>query len=226
MITVKTTNNTYNVPTNFDELEWNKYLQLINSQNENVIRRLVISTGISEDELLQLSISDLKFVCEIVSYTDVLFVAESFGNIEIDLNIGAESYGKLELARQAIMQSGSWILASVKVVQTYLNEDISNYQLPLAMAKSKAVFEKLNEFLTKYKKLYEGETEDVEVMAGVEVFNKFGSFPTIDRLAIAYGKSHDEVLEMPAEIVMTKLLYDLEQNEYNEKLMKLKSKLK
>jgi hypothetical protein len=223
MITVKTNKNTYEVPTNFDELTWNKYVALVAASDGNIIERLKVATGITEDELLELSITDLKTIAEITCYTDILFVAEKYGGIELDINIGKETYGKLELARQAIIQSGNWVKASQKVGLVYLNEDISEYQLPLAMAKIKTVFELLNEFLTKFKKLYEGETEAEEEMAGVEVFRRFGSFPTIDRLAITYGITHDEVLEMPAEIVMTKLLYDLEKAEYDERLMKIKT---
>ena len=226
MITVKTNKNAYEVPTNFDELTWNKYVALVNVSDGNIIERLKVATGITEDELLELSITDLKTIAEISCYTDILFVAEKYGGIELDINIGKETYGKLELARQAIIQSGSWVKAAQKVGLVYLNEDISEYQLPLAMAKIKTVFELLNEFLTKFKKLYEGETEAEEELAGVEVFRRFGSFPTIDRLAITYGITHDEVLEMPAEIVYTKLLYDLESSEYQEKLHKIKSAIK
>jgi hypothetical protein len=211
------------VPTNFDELTWNKYVALVAASDGNIIERLKVATGITEDELLELSITDLKTIAEISCYTDILFVAEKYGGIELDINIGKETYGKLEKARQAIIQSGNWVKAARQVGLVYLNEDISDYQLPLAMAKIKTVFELLNEFLTKFKKLYEGETEAEEEIAGVEVFRKFGSFPTIDRLAIVYGKSHDEVLDMPAEIVMTKLLYDLEKAEYDERLMKIKT---
>jgi hypothetical protein len=223
MITIKTNQNTYEVPTNFDELTWNKYVALVTASTGNIIERLKASTGITEDELLEFSMSDLKALAEITAYTDILYVAEAYGGIEIDLNIGKETYGKLESARQAIIQSGNWVKAGQKVGMVYLNEDISEYQLPLAMAKIKTVFILLNEFLTKFKKLYEGETEAEEEIAGVEVFRRFGSFPTIDRLAIAYGRTHDEVLEMPAEIVMTKLLYDLEKAEYDERLMKIKT---
>jgi hypothetical protein len=223
MITIKTNQNTYEVPTNFDELTWNKYVALVTASTGNIIERLKASTGISEDELLEFSMSDLNTLAEITIYTDILYVAEAYGGIEIDLNIGKETYGKLESARQAIIQSGNWVKAGQKVGMVYLNEDISELPLPLAMAKIKTVFILLNEFLTKFKKLYESETEAEEEMAGVEVFRRFGSFPTIDRLAIAYGRTHDEVLEMPAEIVMTKLLYDLEKAEYDERLMKIKT---
>ncbi len=223
MITIKTNTNVYEVPTNFDELNWKQYVQLVSQQDGNVIQRLVAATGITEDELLNLSITDMQAVCECVTFTDVLFIAEAYGGLTIDFNIGKESYGDLEKARQAIMNSGNWVKAAQQVGLIYLKEDITDYQLPLAMAKIKSVFELLNDFLGKFKKLYEGETEAEEEMAGVEVFRRFGSFPTIDRLAITYGITHDEVLAMPAEIVMTKLLYDLEKAEYDERLMKIKT---
>lgn len=223
MIKIKTQNSQYDVPTNFDEINWTKYVQIIKMADENIIKRLINITGINEDELLNLSVSDFIKICETVSFTDITFVAERYATGKVELNIGKEKYGYLEIARQEIIQSKNWVLAGQKVVLTYLKEDISLLPLPIAMGKVKSLFELINEFLDKFKKLYDGEVEAEEVMAGVEVFNKFGAFPTIDRLAIAYGKTHDEVLEMPAEIVMTKLLYDMEKNEYQERLMKIKS---
>jgi superfamily II DNA or RNA helicase len=93
-----------------------------------------------------------------------------------------------------------------------------------AMRQSKATNKKLGYIVVPlFIEQKKGETEAEEEMAGVEVFRRFGSFPTIDRLAITYGITHDEVLEMPAEIVMTKLLYDLEKAEYDERLMKIKT---
>jgi hypothetical protein len=213
----------YNIPTNFDEWTWAQYVKYITVYENNIIQKVTTITNIPEDDLINFDIEDLGKLLNTLHYADIPYVAESYGGINIDLNIGKESYGKLEAARQAIIQSGNWVKAAQKVGMVYLDEDISEYQLPLAMAKIKTVFELLNEFLTKFKKLYEGEVEAEEEMAGVEVFRRFGSFPTIDRLAITYGITHDEVLEMPAEIVMTKLLYDLEKAEYDERLMKIKT---
>jgi hypothetical protein len=78
MITIKTNKNTYEVPTNFDELTWNKYVTLVTASDGNIIERLKVATGIKEDELLELSITDLKTIAEISCYTDILFVAEKY----------------------------------------------------------------------------------------------------------------------------------------------------
>jgi hypothetical protein len=217
---------TYEVPTNLDELTWKDFVKVYDCQERPILERLNAITNIPFDNLLSVSLQDFIKICQTVSYIDNLDIAQYFGGVDIDLNIGKESYGNLEKARQEINQNNSWVKSAQKVGLIYIQEDISDLHLPLAMAKIRPVFEKINEFLEKYRKLFDGEVEAEEQMAGVDVFRKFGSFPTIDRLAIAYGKTHDEVLDMPAEIVYTKLLYDLESGEYQEKLHKIKAAIK
>jgi hypothetical protein len=226
MIKLKVKETIYDVPTNFDELTWQHFVKIHSVQGRPILERIHVISNIPIDDLLEFSLEDFGKLCEIIGFTDVLDIVQYYGGLEIDLNVGKESYGDLEKARQEINQSGSWIKAANKVGLIYLKEDISELHLPLAIAKIRPVFDKINEFLEKYRKLFEGEVEAEEQMAGVEVLSKFGSFPTIDRLAIAYGKTHDEVLAMPAEIVYTKLLYDLESSEYQEKLHKIKSAIK
>lgn len=226
MIKLKVKDIWYDVPTNYDEIIWQHFVKICSNQDRSIIERINAVTNIPIEHLLEVNIESFGNICNILEYIDKLDIAQHFGGLEIDLNVGKESYGDLEKARQEINQSGSWIKAANKVGLIYLKEDINELHLPLAIAKIRPVFDKINEFLEKYRKLFEGEVEAEEQMAGVEVLSKFGSFPTIDRLAIAYGKTHDEVLAMPAEIVYTKLLYDLESSEYQEKLHKIKSAIK
>jgi len=226
MITLAFNGNTYQLPTNYDELTWQQYCSVINNLERPILDRLHTVTKIPIDDLLQLSVIDFGKLCEILSFIDIPQVGEHYGYSDIDINVGAGTYGQLEKARQAITQSKHWVLAAQKVGLIYLNEDINDLNLAVAMGKVKAMFHAINSFLNKYKDLWSVEVEAEEEMAGAEVFRKFGSFPTIDRLAITYGKSHDEVLEMAAEIVYTKLLYDKESSQYNERLMKIKSAIK
>jgi hypothetical protein len=225
MITLATNTAQYQVPTNFDELTWSKYIDIVKLIERPVLERLHNITKIPLEELSEMPVTSLHLITEVVSYIDIPQVLESYGEISCEINIGAESYGKLEISRQAIMQSKSWVIAAQKVCITYLQEDITDLPAIEAMTKAKGLFVAINNFLDKFKALYEGESDPEEELAGVEVFRKFGSFPTIDRLAIAYNKSHDDVLLMPAEIVMTKLLYDKEQADYQDRLMKIKSSL-
>lgn len=62
-----------------------------------------------------------------------------------------------------------------------------------------------------------------EVMAGVEIFNNFGFFPTMMSLSRKMGVSYDEVLEMPADVVYMTMLIDFESSEYEKRLYEVKS---
>ena len=61
-----------------------------------------------------------------------------------------------------------------------------------------------------------------EIAAGIDRFNKFGIFGTIDSLADGDLLKHKEILKMPYNIVFSKLLYMKEQGMYQKALIKLK----
>lgn len=59
-------------------------------------------------------------------------------------------------------------------------------------------------------------------MAGVEIFNNFGFFPTMVSLARKQGMKYNEVLEMSADTVYMTLLFDFETSQYEKRLMEIK----
>ena len=61
-----------------------------------------------------------------------------------------------------------------------------------------------------------------EITAGIERFNKFGIFGTIDSLADGDLTKHKEILKMPYNVVFSKLLYMKEQGMYQKALINLK----
>jgi hypothetical protein len=213
----------YNVPTNFDEVSYKDYCKLLTT--ENTAEKINILTEIPIEIISELSISDIHFITECLMFADILFVAQNYAGLSepLHIDIGASTYGQLEIARQNIVAKG-WIAAGNEVMKAYELPEINDLVVPLAMSYLNDIYGKINTFLEKYKKLFEGEPDLEEELAGAEVFAKFGSFPTIDKLAIEYGISHDDVLKMPAEIVYTKLLYEHEKNEFETKLHKIKSK--
>lgn len=59
-------------------------------------------------------------------------------------------------------------------------------------------------------------------MAGVDIFDNFGFFPTVVALARKMGKGYDEILMMEADTVYMTLLLDLEISEYEKRLHEVK----
>lgn len=63
-------------------------------------------------------------------------------------------------------------------------------------------------------------------MAGVDVFNSFGFFPTVVSMSRKMGKGYDEVLHMEADVIYMTLLFDFESSEYEKRLFELKKDAK
>jgi hypothetical protein len=232
MIQIKYGEVTYDIPTNFDELTWKQFVSVLELIDKNVVRRVANVTAIPEKELSKLTVVDFSKLCEIVSFIDIPGVVQQYSlPHEHEINIGAESYGKLEDARQKITQSKNYLICGGEVWKIYFNEDISNDLIPLAITKINFLYSQINGFLERFKDLYEGEPEAEEYLAGVEVFNKFGCFPTLDRLVKEWGGAlhtlpnetpHDAVLRVSAEVVMTKLLYDYQTGKYKDRLFEIR----
>ena len=226
MIQVESNKVIYNIPTNFDEISWSDFCKLIDLHDKKLMDRVSFITEIPVKELQKLDVTAFSQLCEYVSFIDVLGVAQQYKTkAELTINIGAETYGKLEKARQLITQSKNYLYCGGEVFKVYFSEDINDLMLPEAMTKVNFIYAEINKFLDKYKELYEGEATFEEDLAGIAVFQRFGSFPIIDKLATAWSVTHDKVLETPAEIVMTKLLYDLKSSEYQRNLFNLRSDL-
>lgn len=240
MIKVTCAEKIYEVPTNFNELTWSKYVGVLERFNKNLMQRISWVTSIPEKELYNLTVMDFTKLCEIVSFIDVCGVAQAWSYEEpLEINIGAESYGKLEASRQKISQAKNYMIVGGDVFNIYMGEDISELPLPQAMAKVNFIYARINGFLDRFKELYEGEPEAEEVLAGVQAFQRFGCFPTLDRLVKEYGGAliamlpeeergkphspHDLALLLPAEVVMNKLLFDFQKGEYEQELFKIRS---
>lgn len=232
MIKVKCAEIVYDVPTNYDEITWGKYVKILELQEKNVVLRVSNISGIPEKELSKLTAVDFSKLCEMVSFIDIPGVVQQYLlPHQYEINIGAQSYGKLETARQKIVQAKNYLISGGEVWKTYFDEDINNELMPAAITKVNFLYSQINQFLERFKELYEGEPEAEEYLAGVEVFNKFGCFPTLDRLVKEWGGAinarpgedpHDAVLRVSAEVVMTKLLFDYQSGQYKEKLFEVR----
>lgn len=83
-------------------------------------------------------------------------------------------------------------------------------------------FAQFNSFAERYKRLREYEPDADEEVAGVEIFQRFGFFPTLVNLSRKMGMKYDDVLAMEADTIYMTLLLDFETSEYEKRLMDIK----
>lgn len=84
-------------------------------------------------------------------------------------------------------------------------------------------FSQIRVFSERFRGLYTGKkhTED-ELSAGVEKFNAYGAFGTLDFLADGDVLKYDDILKQSANVVYTKLMLSKDKREYQENLDKIR----
>ena len=64
------------------------------------------------------------------------------------------------------------------------------------------------------------------MIAGNEIFQSFGSFPTVVNLSRQMGQTYDFIVNMTADEVYMTLLYDFEVSQYEKRLYEIKKTTK
>ena len=59
-------------------------------------------------------------------------------------------------------------------------------------------------------------------MAGVQIFDAFGFFPTLVSLSRKMGISYEQVLQMEADVIYMTLLFDYETAQYEKRLYEIR----
>lgn len=173
-----------------------------------------------------------------------------------EFNVGQREYGDLENALKFIRKSKNPVIVFDKLIKIFIDDyevikeireiiditpearkelireqgkkESSATNLNAIEVLPKGVFflTCINKFLEEFKRLQDYTPSVEEEEAGVDDLQKFGSFGTAVQLARKYGKTHDEILAMPAREVYTTLLYDFEQSEVEKRLNQIRSRKK
>ena len=227
MIELKINDKPYSIKTEWSEFSFKEYAALFKIADKPLVEKISLYSGLPVAIVSQLSLEQLSFVCEAISFIEqpenALIFAEAYTD---DLNIGKRTYKELEQSLIFIRNIGSPLAAIDKVVSVYYGEDISEHPLLKVLGKGVHVLNLISKFMLEFKRLNEYEPTIEELEAGVEELSKFGFFGTSVQLARKYGQTHDQVLNMPAREVYTTLLYDFEQSEVERKLNQIRSRKK
>lgn len=227
MIELKINDKPYSIKTEWSEFSFKEYAALFKVADKPLVEKISLYSGLPVAIVSQLSLEQLSFVCEAISFIEqpenALIFAEAYSD---ELNIGKRTYKELEQSLIFIRNIGSPLAAIDKVVNVYYGEDISDQPLLKVLGKGQHVLNLISKFMLEFKRLNEYEPTIEELEAGVEELSKFGFFGTAVQFARKYGQTHDEILNMPAREVYTTLLYDFEQSEVERKLNQIRSRKK
>lgn len=122
---------TKSVPTSWDEVTFDKYVELINYDDGTLERRIAILVGIDYDLINTLRADDIVNLIPIIAFSfeyDEILNTSSEPEEYKDFNIGLQSWAKLEKAKQAIakLDGKDTINAGAEIVQIYTDRDIKN----------------------------------------------------------------------------------------------------
>jgi hypothetical protein len=197
MIRFKTQIKDFNIPTNWSDLKFSDYLKL---QNSNEIEAIKILTGLNEIEISMLDIEGITPYLEFLQEDFTKFEESNFINdIELPIDLGQESYEKKILACRDISNVR-------EVIKIYSDVDCLDL-------KCDAVFQAYCYLLNRLIKIIERDNERLksevtieQKMAGIDSFNELGDFNTIDMIAEKYNYTHEQVEQLPYNLIFLILL--------------------
>jgi hypothetical protein len=197
MIKFKTQIKDFNLPTSWSDIKFSDYLKL---QSSNEIEAIKILTGLNEVEILILDIEVITPYLEFLQEDFTKFEESNFINdIELPFDLGQESYEKKILACRDISNV-------YEVIKLYSGIDCLDLNCD-------AVFQAYCYLLNRLIKLIERDNErlksDITVeqkMAGIDSFNELGDFNTIDMIAEKYNYTHEQVEQLPYNLIFLILL--------------------
>lgn len=214
----------YHIKTRWTEFTYSEFCEVVKASEFDFMNKLSVYTSIPFQVLKQCSVNQISVLCGLVGWMEdyencLLFVKD----YKDDLSIGGNTYEKIERAK-VILQGGKPLLALGGLVELYYGEDISNVCCIDSMGKGLHVLTKIDEFLKRYKELFEYEPTPEELEAGVEDLGKLGSFYTVKKLSEKYHKHPDEILKWEAAVAYSILQADAIDSRISRNLQKIYSR--
>lgn len=194
----------------------------IESEAERVLRNISLLSGIKVDILNQFdttAIEALKPFLSFIDNVDHLFwlpIPEKVSQI----NIGLETWGKLEAAKQYIMIANDSLFPIVPHLLDIYCPIPDFRQMPMVQSYpiALAIITKLDQFFQKYIRLNDYKPSSDQLAAGIDKLNQYGFFATLHSIANGNPLHYDDMLNQPADTIYQTLLMDFEVSEYQKRL--------
>lgn len=187
----------FNVPTNWSDLKFSDYLKL---QTSNEIEAIKILTGLNEIEISMLDIEGITPYLEFLQEDFTKFEESNFINdIELPIDLGQESYEKKILACRDISNV-------CEVIKIYSNVDCLDLNCDVVFQAYCYLLNRLIKIIERDNERLKSEVTIEQKMAGIDSFNELGDFNTIDMIAEKYNYTHEQVEQLPYNLIFLILL--------------------
>lgn len=197
MIRFKTQIKDFNIPTNWNDLKFSDYLKL---QSSNEIEAIKILTGLNEVEISMLDIEVITPYLEFLQEDFTKFEESNFINdIELPFDLGQESYEKKILACRDISNV-------CEVIKIYSNVDCLDLNCDVVFKAYCYLLNRLIKIIERDNERLKSEVTIEQKMAGIDSFNELGDFNTIDMIAEKYNYTHEQVEQLPYNLIFLILL--------------------
>jgi hypothetical protein len=197
MIKFKTQIKDFNLPTSWSDIKFSDYLKL---QSSNEIQAIQILTGLNEVEILMLDIEVITPYLEFLQDDPTKFEESNFINdIELPFDLGQESYEKKILACRDISNV-------YEVIKIYSGVDCLNLNCDVVFQAYCYLLNRLIKIIERDNERLKSEITIEQKMAGIDSFNELGDFNTIDMIAEKYNYTHEEVEQLPYNLIFLILL--------------------
>ena len=197
MIKFKTQIKDFNIPTNWSDLKFSDYLKL---QSSNEIEAIKILTGLNEIEISMLDIEGITPYLEFLQEDFTKFEESNFINdIELPIDLGQESYEKKILACRDISNVR-------EVIKIYSDVDCLDLNCDAVFQAYCYLLNRLIKIIERDNERLKSEVTIEQKMAGIDSFNELGDFNTIDMIAEKYNYTHEQVEQLPYNLIFLILL--------------------
>jgi hypothetical protein len=197
MIKFKTQIKDFNLPTSWSDLKFSDYLKL---QSSNEIEAIKILTGLNEIEILMLDIEVITPYLEFLQDDFTKFEESNFINdIELPIDLGQESYEKKILACRDISNV-------YEVIKLYSGVDCLELDCEVVFQAYCYLLNRLTKIIERDNERLKSDITIEQKMAGIDSFNELGDFNTIDMIAEKYNYTHEQVEQLPYNLIFLILL--------------------
>jgi hypothetical protein len=197
MIKFKTQIKDFNLPTSWSDIKFKDYLRL---QSSNEIQAIQILTGLNEVEILMLDIEVITPYLEFLQEDPTKFEESNYiDNIELPFDLGQESYEKKILACRDISNV-------YEVIKLYSGVDCLELDCEVVFQSYCYLLNRLTKIIERDNERLKSEITIEQKMAGIDSFNELGDFNTIDMIAEKYNYTHEQVEQLPYNLIFLILL--------------------
>lgn len=127
MIEIKINEQTYQIRTNWNEVTFDQYCEIVKAKNIAFADRVSVYTGIPLDIVNQMSLMQLTAVADLVSFMESFDTVDAFAlTYESDLTVSEQPYWKIEKVKQLLKGATNPILIGAEVVDIYTSDAEGN----------------------------------------------------------------------------------------------------